>query len=351
MGENQTIKRGTEGHNLPTVSVIIPMKNEEQHIARCLQSVVDQDYPEELIEVLVVDGMSEDSSQEIVADFARRYSFIKLLHNPKQCTTCALNKGITESRGEVIIRVDAHCSIDSDYIDCCVNTLKRSEAENVGGLMRPTGNTFVENTIALAMSSPFGVGSGKFHYCQKEMFVDTVYLGAYRREVFERIGLYDEEAHYGEDDELNYRLINDGGKIFLCPGIKSKYYPRSSLRTLMQQYYNYGRGKVRTIKKHGRPVSLRHLVPPIFVLSVLGSSTACLISPMSVWLVAAVCGSYFISTALVSAKIGFREGWKYFPLLPVAFAAMHLGYGTGFLYGAFRLALPDRIRLQRRKQA
>ncbi len=335
--------------SLPTVSVIIPMKNEEQHIAQCLESVVRQDYPKGLMEVLVIDGMSQDSSRKIVTRFAEEYSFIALLHNSKQATTSALNMGINQSKGQIIIRVDAHCSIQGDYISCCVNALQKTGAQNVGGLMRPVGTTFLERAIAFAMCSPFGMGSGKFHYCKKEMYVDTVYLGAYQREAVQKTGLYDEKAHYGEDDELNYRLIKSGGKIFLTPRIRSRYYPRSSLLALWKQYYKYGRGKVRTIKKHGRPASWRHLVPAIFVSSIIVSLLLFPVNPAFGWLIAGICGSYLVSSILVSARICFREGWKYFPVLPIVFATIHLSYGMGFLNGTIRTYFVDGIAKRKTK--
>ena len=319
--------------NLSTVTVIIPMRNEEKYIVRCLQSIVDQDYPRDLMEVLVVDGMSEDSSREIVAGLARRYPFVKLLNNNRQVTASGMNVGINESKGQIIIRVDAHCSIKLDYIHCCVNTLQQTAAENVGGLMRPVGTTFLEKAIALAMSCPFGVGGGKFHYCEKEMFVDTVYLGAYRREVFDKIGLYDEEAHYGEDDELNYRLIKSGGKIFLSPKIMSEYYPRSSLISLWRQYYNYGWGKVRTIKKHGSLVSWRHLVPAAFLCFLIGSLILFTVNPVFWLLSVGMLGSYVFLATLFSVRICVKQGWEYFPVLPIVFATLHFSYGIGFLKG------------------
>lgn len=315
------------------VSVVIPVRNEEEHIARCLQSVVDQDYPKDLMEVFVVDGMSEDSSREIITDFARRYPHVKLLHNPDRAATFGLNMGIIEAKGQVIARVDGHCTIQRDYINSCVKALRETGAQNVGGLMRPVGTTFLEKAIAFAMSHPFGVGGGKFHYSQKEMFADTVYLGTYKREVFDKIGLFDEKAHYSEDDELNYRLIKSGGKIFLDPRIKSQYHPRSSLSALWRQYHNYGRGKVRTIKKHGRPASWRHVIPASFVVSVIGSFILYAIHPLFWWLIAVVCGSYIVASTLVSARISYREGWKYLPILPIVFATLHFGYGIGFLRG------------------
>ncbi len=335
--------------NLPTVSVIVPMRNEEQHIGRCLESIISQDYPRNLMEVLVIDGMSQDVSRDIVEGFIRKYNFVRLLDNPKQFTTSALNRGIMESDGEVIIRVDAHCSVNSDYVNCCVSALKKSEAGNVGGLMKPAGTTFMEKAIGFAMCSPFGIGGGKFHYCEKDMFVDTVYLGAYPREVLEKIGLYDEEAHYGEDDELNYRLIRSGGKIFLSPSIESRYYPRSSLRALWKQYYHYGCGKARTVRKHGKPASLRHIAPPVFVISVIGGLVLFAFNPMYWWLFVGLLASYFFSAILVSAIIGFRKGWKFIPVLPIIFMTLHFSYGTGFIIRSLRLWFHDRaIRWARR---
>lgn len=334
----------TTSDNLPTVSVIIPMRNEEENIIRCLQSVVDQEYPKDLMEVLVVDGMSEDSSREIVSDIAKRSRFVTLLHNPKQVKAAALNKGIAESSGQLILPVDAHCFIDPDYINECVNALQQTGAANVGGVVLPIGTSFVQQAIGLCMSSFFGIGSSRFHDRENGFYTDTVSFGTYRREIFEEIGLYDEEAHYGEDDELNFRLIKSGGKIFLSPKIKSRYYPRSSFSALWKQYYNFGYGKVRTIRKHGRPSSFRHLVPPAFVLCVVGSLILSAFHPMFWWLTIAICGSYLALTILVSARIGFSQGWRYFPILPLVFVTLHLSYGIGFLKGTF----PFLLRVHRR---
>jgi len=329
----QLVTKRVAEDELPTVSVIIPVRNEEEYIAQCLQSVVDQDYPKDLMEVLVVDGMSEDSSREIVSEIAGKFRFVTLLHNPKQVKAAALNKGIGESSGQLILPVDAHSFIDPDYISECVNALHQTDAANVGGVVLPIGTSFVQRAIGLGMSSFFGIGSVRFRDRENGFYTDTVSFGAYRREVFEKIGLYDEEAHYGEDDELNFRLIKSGSKIFLSPRIKSRYYPRSSFSGLWKQYYNFGYGKVRTIRKHGRPASFRHLVPPFFVLSVVGSLLLFAIHPMFWWLTTAICGGYVMSTIILSAKIGYEEGWKYLPALAVVFATLHFSYGIGLLNG------------------
>jgi cellulose synthase/poly-beta-1,6-N-acetylglucosamine synthase-like glycosyltransferase len=342
------VTNGLANDGLPTVSVIIPVRNEEEYIAECLQSVVDQDYPKELMEVLVVDGMSQDSSREIVSDIAEKCRFVTLLHNPKQVKAAALNKGIGESRGQLILPVDAHCFIAPDYVSECVNALHQTAAANVGGVVLPIGTSFVQRAIGLGMSSFFGIGSVRFQDRENGFYTDTVSFGAYRREVFGKIGLYDEEAHYGEDDELNLRLVKSGGKIFLSPRIKSRYYPRSSFSALWKQYYNFGYGKVRTIRKHGRAASFRHLVPPFFVLCVVGSLLLFAIHPMFLWLTITICGTYVMSAIILSAKIGYQEGWKYLPALPVVFATLHFSYGIGLLNGflneIFRLYLRLRCR-------
>lgn len=325
------------------------MRDEEAYIRACLRSVLDQDYPKELTEVLIIDGMSRDASRSIAEDFINKHSYVKLLDNPHQTTTHALNKGVRLSAGDVIVRVDAHSCIEPDYLRSVVEALKRTEADNVGGLMRPVGRSLMEKAIALAMCSPFGVGGGKFHYCEKEIFVDTVYLGAYRREVFEKIGLYDQEAHYSEDDELNYRLIKSGGKILLSPTIRSRYFPRSSLSALWKQYYNYGRGKARTVKTHGRLPAWRHVVPSIWVLSIFGCLALYFASPSFGWLCIVILGSYLISAVFVTARISLRKGWKYLPLLPTIFATLHVGYGIGFLRGIVGSYLCNRVEKRKGK--
>jgi glycosyltransferase involved in cell wall biosynthesis len=318
---------------LPTVSVVIPMRNEEEHIFKCLQSVVEQDYPKDLMEVLVVDGMSGDKSGKIAREFARKYKFIRVMMNPKRSTASSLNSGIVESRGEVIVRMDAHCLFHQDYIHACIQVMGETGADNVGGYVVPLGTRYIQKAIALVMGSFFGIGSTRFSRGNRGMFVDTVSFGAYRRQVFEKIGLYDENATYGEDDELNLRLTQSGGRIFLSPRIISEYYPRSSISSLWKQYYNYGRGKVRTIKKHGRLGSWRHLIPGVFLLSIVTSLTLFLVNPMCLAGTAIICGSYLIFSIVVSARICRREGWKYLPVLPVVFGALHFSYGSGFLSG------------------
>ena len=206
--------------SFPFVSVIMPIRNESDFIARSLGGVLTQDYPHDRMEVLVADGLSSDNTREIVRGLADHSDVpIILVDNPGQIVPTGFNTALKQARGEVIVRVDGHTIIEHDYITCCVEALYRSGADNVGGKMNAVGRGALSQAIALATSSSFGVGGARFHYSNKEEFVDTVYMGAWRREVFERIGCFDEEMVRNQDDEFNYRLRSHGGKILLSPTI------------------------------------------------------------------------------------------------------------------------------------
>jgi succinoglycan biosynthesis protein ExoA len=313
------------------VSVIIPVRNEEKFIARCLQSVVDQDYPQDRMEVLVVDGGSEDRTQEIGSEFRARYPRIELLDNPKLNAPAGLNLGIREARGDIIIRVDGHCSLEADYVSQCVRCLRETGADNVGGLMQAVGQDDVSQVIALAISSLFGSGGSKFHYAAREQYVDTVYLGAFRRSVFDKVGLFNEKLVRNQDYELNYRIRSAGGKVFLSPAIKSSYYGRSTLRDLWHQYFQYGFWKLEMIQMHPRSVQPRHLAAPLFVFCLFATGLLGFVHRGFLSLFLLVISSYLLASLLSSLLIARRKGWRYFPLLPVAFAVMHFGWGLGFL--------------------
>ena len=316
----------------PFVSVLIPVRNEEVFIARCLRSVIDQDYPRDRMEVLVVDGGSEDRSPEIIAEFSSRYPMIRLLDNPKLSAPAGLNLGIREARGDIIVRVDGHCVLEPDYVSQCVRCLRETGADNVGGLMQAVGQDYVSQVIALAISSFFGSGGSKFHYAPQEQYVDTVYLGAFRRSVFDKIGVFNERLVRNQDYELNYRLRAAGGKIFLSPAIRSYYYGRSTLRDLWRQYFQYGFWKLEMLQMHPRSVQPRHLAAPLFVFSLLATGLLGLAHRGFFSLFLLALSSYLLVSLLASVPIACRKGWKYLPLLPVAFAVMHFGWGLGFLW-------------------
>jgi len=332
----------------PKVSAVVPMRNEEKYIARCLAALVAQDYPAELLEILVVDGMSDDQSAEVVSEWAKQYPNIRLLVNEKRQTPAGLNVGILAAQGEVIARIDAHCEIEPDYISQCVRYLEQTGADNVGGLMRPVGDTYWGQAIALSTSTPFGVGDSRFHYSEKEQFVDTVYMGAFRRDVFDRIGLFDESLVRNQDYELNYRLRAAGGRIFCTPAIKSRYHPRPSLRALWQQYFQYGFWKSRVIRLHPSSTRWRHLAAPMFVLAAAGSALLACVYPGShgglgnhggLPLLAGTLGAYGAVSLGFSALLASRHGWKYLLGLPVTFAIIHISWGLGFWWGWIRFGL------------
>ena len=328
----------------PIVSVVIAMRNEENYIARCLQSVIDQDYPGEQVEILVVDGMSTDSSRDVVSEFAGRYANIRLLDNEKKIAPAAFNLGIRNAKGSIVAIIGAHCSLAPDYLSNCVQYLSTREADCVGGPIENIGEGFWGQAISLAMSSPFGVGDAHFRYSHQERYVDTLAFGAYRREVFDKIGLFDEKLVRNQDYDLNYRLRKAGGKILLTPAIKSRYYTRSSLKKLCSQYLLYGFWKVRMLRKHPRSLRVRQLVPPLFVLALLLSGALSAISSLAAWVFALVVASYLSLSLAFSFSIAARKGWRYFPILPVIFAYLHLSWGLGFLYSLARLAFQWLIR-------
>lgn len=323
----------------PFVSIIIPIRNEETFIAQCLEAVIDQDYPKDRMEVLVVDGRSEDRSREIVGEFSLRYPMIKLLDNPWLTAPAAMNLGIKKARGDVIVRVDGHCWLESDYISQCVKCLRRTGADNVGGLMKAVGQGYVGQVIALAINSFFGSGGSKFHYASEEQIVDTVYLGAFPRRVFDRVGFFNERLVRNQDYELNYRIRAAGGKIFLSPAIKSYYYGRSSLIDLWHQYFQYGFWKLEMLQVRPRSVRPRHLAAPLFVFTLFASGLLGFLHRGFLILSLLAMASYLAASFLSSLLIASRKGWRCFPLLPVVFAIIHLGWGSGFLWGLVRLCL------------
>lgn len=329
-------------HKKPLVTVIIPARNEEKYIRKCLDSIVEQTFPKDSLEVFVMDGNSTDSTREIVNSYEAKYNYIKLIDNPEKNTISALNRGIKKASGNIIIRVDGHACLLSDYVEQCVKALERSGADNVGGAMRPIGTTYLQRAIAYATSSIFGIGWGKFHYSDKEEYVDTVYLGAFRRVVFEKVGLFDPEMQYSEDNELNSRILMHGGKILLSPKIKSFYFPRESIKDLWRQYFKYGFFKTKVIQKHKDLSSFRHLIPTFFVTGLFTSGLLALFNILFSHLFYALLGSYIFVSLLFSLKIAMAEGIQYLPILPIIFGTLHFSYGIGYLKGLWNFIILKR---------
>lgn len=322
----------------PSVSVIIPCREEVRHIGRTLAAVVANDYPRERLEVLVVDGMSTDGTREVIEAFAREYPYVRLIDNPKKITPAALNLGIAQARGEVILRVDSHSLIPPHYISTLVTWQKRTGADNVGGVCvnLPGSDTAMARAIALAQSHPFGIGDAYFRLGTRvPRWVDTVPFGCFRREVFSRVGLFDEDHVRTEDDEFNLRLKKHGGRLLLVPGLQVQYYTRDTLAKIGRMYFQYGYFKALVARKLGAVLKTRHLVPAMFVSFLFISGLLSLVRAL--WPLASLglLGLYGLADLAGATHAAWRAraGWAVGACLLLVFPTLHLSYGLGFLWG------------------
>jgi glycosyltransferase involved in cell wall biosynthesis len=313
-----------------TVSIIIPCKNEEQYIERCIQSIINVNFPKELLSVYVCDGMSTDNTRAIIKQIIAQYSYIELIDNPQETTPHALNIGFKKSNADVKIIVDGHCEIDADFI---IENLKALAISDdivcAGGTINSVSEDENYQAIALAMSSPFGVGDASFRTGNKNGYVDTVAFAAYKKEVFEKIGYFDEELIRNHDDDFTFRLRQAGMKVYLSDTIKSTYYVRTSIKNLFRQYYQYGYWKVYVNKKHKTITSLRQTVPLVFVLSLLILGATSFIYSLA--------GMLLLIEAFLYLSVGLFFAFKKttnvkqaFQLIPIFFI-LHSAYGMGYL--------------------
>ena len=316
----------------PFVTIAMPAYNEEHYIEACIRSVQAQDYPRERIEILIADGRSTDRTREILADLATADPRIRVIDNPERLQAAGMNHLIKEARGEIVVRMDVHCEYAPTYVRKCVEALERTGADNVGGAQRARAKTFFQRALCAALESPLGVGNARYRSADEEGFVDTVFLGAFRRRVFETIGMYDPKAITNEDAELNQRLIAAGGKVFLSREIEVHYYPRDSFQALAKQYYKYGRGRARTLLKLGRLLSLRPMGP---FLMVVGGATLLVVPPL--WPIAPVAlGAYLLATGAEAIRVGRRAGVAAIPTVWAIFPVIHVSHGVGFAAGLVR---------------
>lgn len=317
---------------LPTVSVVLPVRNEAAFIRQCLASIQAQNYPN-VTEIIVADGFSEDDTRRIVS--AINDDRIQLIDNPNQTAASGMNAGLARAKGDIIVRVDGHAILSSDYVSQCVNTLRNTQAYNVGGPMRPEGVTSTGKAIAAATGSPFAVPT-QFHHSDKPQYVDTVYLGAWPRWVLEKAGGYNENVSVNEDYELNVRIRKMGGRIFLSPDIRSSYYGRQTLQALARQYFRYGAAKVLTIIEHPISTRPRHLVAPAFVGALTAGALFAPLHKLGRWLFGLVAGSYALANLAASAWTARKHSRSTLLLLPPVFATIHVAWGVGFWVGIWR---------------
>jgi len=320
----------------PFVSVLIPVRNEEGFIGRCLQALAAQDYPRERFEVIVIDGESTDATaQEAQATAEAAALTVLYVPNPKRSTASGLNLGLAYAAGEIIVRVDGHTRVASSFISAGVRALRESGADAAGGPIDTRGHGTTGRAIALAISSKFGVGDNAFRASMQEQDVDTAPFAAYRRDVFERAGFFDESMERGEDDEFNYRLRAAGGRILLTPAIRSTYYARGTFSALAKQYWGYGIAKASVLRRHPKRLRPRHLIPSALVLA-LAMGPLCAVNRGFGRAGAAAAVLYAGAATVAAVSIGRKGNWKEAPLLPAAFACIHLPAGAGMIAGLLR---------------
>jgi len=322
---------------MPKVSVIIPCRNESKYIEQCLESILQNDFDHSNMEVLVVDGMSEDRTREIVKEYIEKYSIIHLFDNPLKITPVALNIGIKNSNGEIIIRADAHAEYPLDYISKLIFYLEKLDADNVGGqwITLPSRDSLIANAVAVGMTSMFGVGNAWFRIDSRKIReVDTVPYGCFRRILFDRIGLFDERLVRNQDDEFNARIKKNGGKIFLIPDVKIKYFARGTLHELWKLFFQYGLYKPLVNRIIGFPITLRQFVPFFFVLFLIFLCILSLIIP-AMWILLTLYIIVYIAVNIsLSTLIAILRGkLKLLLWLPIVFLVIHFSYGTGYLAG------------------
>lgn len=314
------------------VSIIIPILNERKFIRRCLESILKNDYKKDLLEILIFDGGSNDGTYEILKEYEKKYEFIKLFHNPQKYQVYALNEGIRKAKGDIIIRCDAHSEYPENYISTLVDYHKLNLADNIGGVWEvlPGNNTLEAKAISIAMNSKFGVGISyrTLRDLNKPIYVDTVPFGSWKKEVFEKHGLFDENFIRAEDFEHNMRIKLKGGKILLIPWLKIKYFARESFKKLSKMSYQYGYAKALILKKFKSLGNKRQLIPPIFVLTL----------PISLPL-------YLLLYSFISIWLSWKnDNLRLFPYVLSSFFSMHFFYGVGYLKGIWDIFIKKKVK-------
>jgi len=324
----------------PLVTIIVPCRNEERYLARCLDSIVASAYPRDRVEILVVDGASDDATRDVAERYARRDPRIRVLANPQRIVPAALNRGIRAAAGDVIVRMDAHAVYPPDYLPRLVDALLASGADNVGGCVvtLPAGSWPMARAIALALGHRFGVGNSRFRVgASRPLRVDTVPFGCYRREAFARYGLFDEEMVRNQDDEFNHRLIHRGGVVLLIPDVVAYYYARDSLGRVARMFYQYGCFKPLAARKAGRVLTLRSLVPGAFVLGLAAGPALGMLWPGALALWALAVGGYAAAALMYASRAAGGLGSRCVLALAAVFPVIHLSYGLGYWRGLWDL--------------
>lgn len=326
---------------MPLVSVIVPCYNEQDTIGLLLQAIYSQSFPLAEMEVVIADGLSTDQTLKQIQKFQREHEdlVVRVVENVWRTIPSGLNAAIRASEGQIIIRLDAHSIPYPDYIANCERALRSGCGDNVGGVWEilPSGKGWLAKSIAVAASHPLGAGDARYRIGGIAQEVDTVPFGAFSRSVIERVGYFDETLLTNEDYEFNVRIRKSGGRVWMDPTIRTKYFARSSLVALWRQYWRYGFWKAKMLRRYPMTLRWRQAVPPLFVLTLLFFSIAAIWQPAFRWIL--VLEVLVYSLAVVAT--GLHQAWKdrYWPYLvgiPLALWVMHLAWGSGMLFGGIR---------------
>jgi glycosyltransferase involved in cell wall biosynthesis len=326
------------------VSIILPCRNEEKYIDRCIQSLISNQSDEFPLEIIVVDGMSRDRTVEILRNYIARFPFIKLFQNPEKTVPYSMNLGITQAQGEFIVRVDAHAIYPENYVATLVTHLISLDADNVGAIWKTDVLTKNKKTLAIkeVLSNRFGVGNALFRIgIDKITQVDTVPFGCYKKSVFTKYGLYDVRLTRNQDIELNKRILRGGGKIYLIPNMECVYYARETFSTMAKNNYSNGLWNILTVKftKKLSSLSLRHFIPLCFLLSLMLPLFFSFLYPPLLWIAVASLGLYLSFLTMICLQLAVKKKLHFFYLM-WSFILLHFSYGVGSLMGLFKSTKP-----------
>ena len=322
--------------SLPFVSLAMPSYNEEHYIEACLRSLLSQTYPADRMEILVADGGSQDRTREIVNRIAAEDPRVRLLDNSEhRIQSYGMNLCIQESRGEFILVTDVHAEYAHNYVEALVDAFLKTGADVAGGAQRAKAETWFQKALCAALESPLGVGGAPYRSPEKEGWVDTVFPGSFRRSILEKVGLYDVKAVTNEDAELQQRVLEAGGRVYLSKDVVVHYYPRKSFRLLAKQYFKYGDGRARTLLLRKRFPVLRPAIP--FLGLVAGATMAAV--PGLRFLLAPAAGAYLAATGFEAVRHGSKVGAWAIPVVWAIFPTLHFSHAVGFAQGLVKYTL------------
>lgn len=323
------------------ISIIVPCYNERTTIQLLLDALYAQTYPRTAMEVVIADGASTDDTPSVIADWQEKHSDLRvvIVQNPARTIPAALNTAIQASQGEIIVRLDAHSKPEPDYVARSVTAIVEGHGQNVGGVwdIQPSRENWIARSIAAAAGHPIGVGDARYRYSGQAAYVDTVPFGAFKRELLDQVGMFDETLLTNEDYEFNTRIRQAGGKVWFDPQIRSVYYARENLNALARQYWRYGYWKVQMLRRYPNTIRWRQALPPLFVLTLIGLTLLAPFLSLAVWSLVGIISLYTAILVCVGVYLALQRKTAGFAVgVPLAIACMHFSWGTGFLWGMIR---------------